>query len=663
MNPRYSRRLTLWLSAVISTLTALAAKSQVADVEPRWLRLDIPQASLGMEAEGLSENETIYGVSSTHQQLSLAPVVGLQTSGSIYHPNLLSFNLSGEDGWGWVNDSVNSPGSTSTLRESDNLLRYQAQASLLPNKPYNATFSAAQDQTYRTYDAFNSYTVDSTRDNAHFAWDMPALELNLDLGYRDETSSGIGGSTEVAEELLNFYGTQKRPNGQSTLTYRYDNFDNTLDSSTHQDSILNSIGISDSEILGTRRQINVSTGAGFSESQSTGQQTKTFTANENITDKLGPSLNSYLMLNGNHSSQNSMDSSEVQLTSGLRHQLYDSLTTTLNVHGNYDKNTSSSSSTATDRYGVGLNEDYIKRLGDWGRLSAGAGITVDHQDDNSSGGVLTVFNESHNLTNTPAMLNNPQVITPSIQVWAAADNYPYVEGTDYTIVTSGELTGVQLVLGSMNVALHGSAVVVNYQSESLNNDSFESVNSSVQIRLDVLNHLGIYGRVNKLDNNAPPEVLTQTLTDLTAGMDFTWQWFRANAEYQDYNSNYTQYQAWRFLQSLNYQLSVASRFGVDVSENFYRYAGGLNQDQYQFVARYNTQLDFSLAWYVEGGYVLYDLTGTQQDSAFARTGLSWSRGKLSLRAGYEYNYQTTTAGPSTEETDRHYFFASLKRTF
>ena len=215
----------------------------------------------------------------------------------------------------------------------------------------------------------------------------------------------------------------------------------------------------------------------------------------------------------------------------------------------------------------------------------------------------------------------------------------------------------------MNISLHGSAVLVNYQSESLYNASFEDFNSSAQIRLDLFNRFGIYGRLNWVDNNAPPAALTQTLTDLTAGMDYNWRWIRASAEYEDYDSNFTQYKAWRFLQSFNYQLASASRFGLDFSQNFYRYSGSLNQDQYQFIARYNTQFEFLLAWYLEGGYVINDMTATEQNSGFGRTGLSWSRGKLSVRAGYEYNFQTTTTGSAMEQENRNYFFVTLKRSF
>ena len=660
---RPSRRLTRWLPVVVSTVASLAATAQVDELEPRWLRLDIPQASLGMEVEGLTENNSVGGSSSTHEQLALIPVVGLQTRGSIYHPNLISFDVSGEGGWGWITDNVKSSGTVTTRNESDSLLRYLAQVNVLPGRSYNATFSAAQDHTFRTYDAFNSYMVDSTRYGGRFSWATTALELNADLGYRDEKSTGINSSSDITETFFNFDASQKRQSGRSTLTYRYDAFDNTINFGNRQTSVFNSVGVSDIETFGSRKQINSSTSASFSQAQYSGQQTETVAADENITVKHRPKLDSYLMASFSHTSMNPVTSSVLQGQAGVRHQLFDSLISTLDAHASYDETTSSSSSAADDRYGLGLHEEYTKRLGGWGRLSVGAGITADHEDHNSSGAVLTVIDEHHNLTNMPTFLNNPQVIKSTIQVRASSDNTFYAEGADYTIILSGDLTEIRLVLGSMNVALHGSDVLVNYQSDSLFSASFEAFNSSAQIRLDLFNKFGIYGRVNWLDNNAPPEALTQTLTDLVAGMDYTLRWFRATAEYENYDSNFSQYQAWRFYQSFNYQLSSASRFGVDISQNYYRYPGNLNQDQYQFLARYNTQFEFSLAWYVEGGYVLYDMTGTKQNSGFARTGLSWSRGKLAVRAGYEYNYQTTTTGSTKEQRDRNYFFANLKRTF
>jgi len=53
----------------------------------------------------------------------------------------------------------------------------------------------------------------------------------------------------------------------------------------------------------------------------------------------------------------------------------------------------------------------------------------------------------------------------------------------------------------------------------------------------------------------------------------------------------------------------------------------------------------------------------QQLQGLARTGITWSRGKLSLRAGYEFNGQSTGSGGFTEERTRHFFFTYLRRSF
>ena len=65
-------------------------------------------------------------------------------------------------------------------------------------------------------------------------------------------------------------------------------------------------------------------------------------------------------------------------------------------------------------------------------------------------------------------------------------------------------------------------------------------------------------------------------------MDYKRRWLLASAEYQNYDSTFSQYQAWRFLQSFDYQPSSASRVGVDLNQTFYRYQGNLDQDQYHF---------------------------------------------------------------------------------
>ena len=75
------------------------------------------------------------------------------------------------------------------------------------------------------------------------------------------------------------------------------------------------------------------------------------------------------------------------------------------------------------------------------------------------------------------------------------------------------------------------------------------------------------------------------------------------------------------------------------------------------------RLPLSFTWYLEGGCYVQHVSGTGQIQGMARTGLGWTRGKLSLRAGYEYNTQSTTAGIFSEDRDKHRFFTYLRRSF
>src|SRR5262249_20319561 len=132
MNRGWPSRVCFVLLAGCSLLLASHAAAQVANpIEPRWVRIRIPEASLGMEAEALHESVGVGDYTSVHDSLFLVPLIGLRTGGSIYHPNLLTFDFNGEGGWGWLKDTFKSPDNVESRREDDTLRRYLATVSLL----------------------------------------------------------------------------------------------------------------------------------------------------------------------------------------------------------------------------------------------------------------------------------------------------------------------------------------------------------------------------------------------------------------------------------------------------------------------------------------------------------------------------------------------------
>ena len=639
--------------------------------DTQWFRLNgVPQVSVGVDAEGSTERTKIAGGSSTYNDVSVTPLVGLHTTGSIYHPNLLTFDLGGELGWGWDNMSSSGSGANQTRNESAELLRYLAEFNFLANKPYNASVFAAQDHTFSDYGTFNTYTVDSTRYGGRMNWTGGDFTLNADLGYRNQTASGLTDTSETTETYLNFLGIHKRKFGQTTLTLHANALENTLNYGNSLDTTSWAVGLSDSETFGQRHQISAGTGLNYSQSEYSGQQIDTLNASENLTINHRHNLDSYLMLNFNQSELRQITSTRVQGTVGVRHQLYDSLTSSLEGHGTHELDTAAGGNSTYDLYGLGLSENYTKRLQSWGRLAMGIGVVVDHQEQNSPVGLQTWFDEPHTIYQSASLIYHKEFLAhPRVSNVMTVQSGSYtLPASDYQLVPSGELTEVQLVatpsIGTASLMSNGSlAVTITYQSQSLGSSAYDTFSSSAQIRLDLWNHFGIYGRLNWLDNNAPPEVLTQTLTDLVGGVDYKRKWFRTGAEYESYDSNFTQYQALRFFQNFDFALSEASALGFDLNEIFYHYPDNGDQSQYQFTARYNARLPMSLDWYLEGGGLYQEISGTKQLQGVARTGVSWSRGKLSARVGYEFNSQSTESGGFTEERVKHRFFTYLRRSF
>ena len=357
----------------------------------------IPEPSVGLEVDGSEETTRISGVNSVYDTLFIVPTVGLQGSGSIYHPNLLAFNFDGDVGWGWDQMTTTSPGYRQSINESDELNRYLVRVDLLQEKPYNATFFATQDHTYRDYGSFDTFAVDETRYGGTINWTTQNLTLTSDFGYQDETDTGLIDSSEVKETHFNFLGIYKRHSGQTTLTGQWNEYDNILNFGNSLTSQTESVGLSDSETFGSRQQITASTSVSISHAEYGGQQSDMINATENVSIQHRPNLESFLTFDFEENDLQPATETSLQGTYGVRHQLYESLTSTADVNGSYQDDSAPTGSSTTDLYGVNLAESYRKRLQSWGRLSLGASLSADHLDDSSTGGDLTSIDESHQV--------------------------------------------------------------------------------------------------------------------------------------------------------------------------------------------------------------------------------------------------------------------------
>jgi hypothetical protein len=95
----------------------------------------------------------------------------------------------------------------------------------------------------------------------------------------------------------------------------------------------------------------------------------------------------------------------------------------------------------------------------------------------------------------------------------------------------------------------------------------------------------------------------------------------------------------------------------------YEYSGDGRQTQYQMLGQYRVQFLESLSLFANAGFIYQDVMSTSQLTGTAQTGVSWTRGKMSVNAGYDFSEQRSGSGQNEQEFSRSHFYAYMKRTF
>lgn len=145
---------------------------------------------------------------------------------------------------------------------------------------------------------------------------------------------------------------------------------------------------------------------------------------------------------------------------GLRHRLFENLTTTATVRASE----TDQSIGRTSLHEAGVHFNYVRRI-PWGRVGAthGQRLYLDEHDITSP--LTPVFDESHTLTGvTPSYLTHPFVDGTTVQVTDLTGTIVYTPGIDYTLTVVGSSTGV--VRDPLGGIASGQQVLVDYSYAS-----------------------------------------------------------------------------------------------------------------------------------------------------------------------------------------------------
>jgi len=655
-----------WMGCALLCVAPWAAMAQSARrviEEPRWLKFDLREVSAGVFAEGSFQEATFAGSDTTvsYNRSFVGPSLGMIANGSIYHPNLMRYDINVDGAYGRTFETIDTGRSRVEREYWEYLGRLNASLSLLANKPYNGQLFANYDHSYRDYDFFNRVTVDTWRYGARAAWTIENLFLNSSYTHRDESVSGLNINTETEDDTVTFSARHDRKTAGSTLNYSYNRY-RRLDFGRMGEGNDHTVSLSDYERFGNRNQFALNSSASFTRRDVAVEVSDQFTANVNLAGEHQHNLSSLLNVTYDHFETGGFTSDGVSGSGELRHQLYQSLNSALLVRGASSDGSDEFSSGYFRRFGGGFSETYTKRVGESSRLRLSNTLLVDHVDQQS---VSTVENERHTFDEGSAptgafFLNGSRIDTTTIVVTDQNDSQPpFVRGIDYQVQVNGDRTLITRPPGS-RIGL-SDPVLVDYRAEPSTSGRYESLTETFQLRLELWHDLwSLYGRVNLWRNNAHRDLRVPNLTSYAVGTDVSWQWLRAGAEYEIYDSDLARYRAARFFQSASFHLDASSTLGLDFSEAWIDYEDANRQEQdFRFIGRYTHMFTPRLRFSLEGGVDMRRGKTVDQTLATVRPGIEYAIGKTTVRAGYDFQYNMF----DREERLRNLFFLRVRRVF
>ncbi len=672
MSARFSHPRWSWFAVATAVGVVSQAQPPRQIEEPQWLRLNIRDVSTGIYSEGTFDTTVLSGSNSTvsYQRVFVGPLLGLTLDGSVYHSNLMRYSLlmDGSLGWGYQDTR------STTLEHRDQLEylgRFNCTTTILQHKPYATTVFGDYDHTYRDYDFFSRVIVDSWRYGLNSGYTEGPVPVHVSYWHRDEDISGYATPTSTRQDVFTVQADNDRDNGHSSALYTFNQYGSRAEVDTTSGTD-NTINLSDSERFGSRKQYEMSASAGLSHRESDLQPSDEVTGALTLRAEYTPTLSSLCTASYDRYSTGPFDSDSLLGRAELRHQLYESLTSTLIGEGSLYSASDDLSTSETTRYSGGLAESYAKRLSETSRLQVDNTVMLSHTDVTNSGNIGSVYDERHSFSSTGGaappdsfFLNQSRVIETTISVTGDVNDpngsfFNYQENLDYIIVRSGYLTLIERIAGSR--IPRDRAVLVDYNYLTTPSGSYDTLSDSFHIRFSMWNNLwGVYARINMVANDAPPELLVQDLNIYTVGTDVNWRFLRAGAEYETYDSNLSDYRTTRLFESFMLRPDDASSLSLDFTESWTEYPDtGQTESRYTFITHYHRALTWRLGADVDGGVTHRTGLGVEQTLATCRPGINYVFGRTSIRASYDFEYELYR---NSEERTKHMFVFRLRRTF
>lgn len=653
-------------------LSVRARLDHSAPVEyPKMLTLRPSRAALLFEYEKRSvENKTSTNPATRDDSWYVEPGLQLGASGSVYHSSLLDFNLTGEfarqrkefDYEGFSRDAggdVNSGVDTHTLQN------YDVRATLLRLKPYALHLQAARQDFERHMDYFTREEVDATRWSARGGYDTPDRELTFRFA---DSREDITGRRDYSrdERSLKLTAARRVDKEQSTeLDYSLRDILHLREQTALQDGQIHEWRFRDQRPAGMGGRAKLSSSATYTDQGTLARDTQRMYWNERLSIQHNDDLRSTHQYRLHHRTSGGADATAHFARSQVRHQLYESLTSTGEVEGNRTTSESEGVDTGLSRIRAGFDEVYTKRLRDDARLNLGLALhgSTTRSDSSAEQDVETrqILGETLALSNrTPTALSQPGVDPASVVVTDPTGGRAYEEGIDYRVINRGGFTEIQRIVGG--AIPEGGQVRVDYTSGNVDfDDNFITVESLYSMRLNLLHDwLMLHARQEELRNIGGDSNTFPTYTRRIYGAEAGPGWSKTGVEADDNDSSQFPYRSLRVYENMTFSLPLASTLVLDLSNTWRDYQEtGDEEEVLSMTGHLRSQVATALSVGLAAGYLREQRVVENRDRATAQADMEYNYGKLEFRTGYDYNDDTQDLEYRTE----HRLWVRMKRWF
>lgn len=635
------------------------------DEEPQWATLRLDRIYTGVYAEAFAQETTIDGSSSyENTRTFVGPLIGVGASGSIYHPNLISYRLDVDGSYGFTREEFTSGGVSTATDETQFLGWFSGQMHVLDSKPLNGRLYANYNHTYHDYDFFNRIYVNTWNygGSAFYSSGPWRFSTRLDRFTEEAESTTLPRTSDT--KSVSFAVSHSRSIGNTAFTSSLSDYDRN--DSGYKSSGRNYLfAVSDIEDFGDRKQYHSLLNLSYNHIEPVNLPNDLLTAMGSLRVEHAENLDSQHQMSYSHSSYEDADNESLSGSSSLRHQLFDSLTSTFTVQGyNYSASAGVSRQDSW-QVGAGPGFNYTKRLSDSSSLSAYESFSLYHTEVQSSGDRVTVNSEPQSF-NSPGSggfftLRQPNVIESTIVISSGPNSSgtiydPVADG--YEVIPNGQLTRIQRLPGSTMP----DSVFVRYDFNPGSPGEYDTLNNACGLRVDFFNQLwGVYTRYVLNQNSGDPGVVVQDLNDFVIGTDVNWRFLRAGAEFEMYDSSLAPYEALRFFQNFNFAPHERASLGINFTETFVNYdLAGRNEQNYRATLRYNYRFGNHVRMSLDLGGHRRVGEGVDQTMGLCRPELGYTLGDFSASLGYELGYN---AYMNRQENLRNRAYIRLRKAF